>query len=288
MSQKIARVEETKTSSKAKRRVGTNSTKVKGPADSKVSPEASQEQTEPDVIRLTRIKQWYIVADTESYLILKKLGAPMIRIHQTFLPTLQLLTKDKPIRIVGVNFNDAILEPFIDKATGTWTKKYGKCTVTSKVMVFQAAGDKVKAAKEALPKLETVLQNFFNRWGYRFQLSYSEGKESSRIKLHVEYWFDAEKMPLIPLETPVEEIPKVQWDLGFTRLTFSFDDTVKLAKQRKIGYVHLLIEISQGGKFVPYYSSKCLYNQISSVKPMILALMNVLNHDIHNLDNKSE
>lgn len=245
-------------------------------------------KAEPSVINLTRIKQWYVVADIDSYLRLKQLGAPMIRFHQNFLPTLHLLTKSNKVKIQGLDFNQSILDPFFEKTASTWVKKYGKCTITSKVLVFQADGDKVPGAKEAVSKLETLLQTFFQRWGYKFQFSYSESRGGTKMKFHVEYWFDSEKMPILQMETPVEEMTKVQFKVGFTRLTFSFDDPVKVANSKQIGYVHLLIEISQGGKFTPFHSSKCLYSQLSSVKPLLLALMNVLNVDQHNLDNPAD
>lgn len=248
----------------------------------------STEETKPSktVIRLTRIKQWLVVADVDSYKVLKALGAPMLRVHHNFLPTLGLLMKKQGVRAKSVDFESEILDPFLQKTASTWVKKYGKCTITSKVMVFQAGDDKIKAAEEAIPKLEGLLHDFFSRWGYRASFQYSKSKTGNRIKFHVEYWFDSEKMPILPLETPIEEIPKVQFKIGFTRLTFSFEDPSRVKHNSKAGHqVHLMVEVSQGGVFKPIHTTKCLYSQLSSVQPLLLALMSVLNHDQHNLDN---
>lgn len=251
----------------------------------------STEETKPSVskktlIRLTRIKQWYIVADVESYMTLKKLGAPMIRVHQNFLPTLQLLTKKNKVNAVSVDFESEILDPFLEKTAATWTKKYGKCTITSRVMVFQAQDARVGDADKAVANLEARLQSFFSRWGYKFSVQYSKNRQGTRLKFHVEYWFDPERMPILPLEVPVEEVPKVQFKIGFTRLTFSFENPQ--ARSGKAPKVHLLVEVSQGGKFTPIHSTNCLYSQLSSVKPLVNALMNVMSVDIHNLDNEAE
>jgi hypothetical protein len=242
---------------------------------------------EPVVINVTKIKQWYIVADVQSYAELKKMGVPMLRIHQNFLPTFQLLKKKWNFRIKSQDFEDSILDPFMDKVGETWVRKYGTCTMTSKVLVFQARNpDKIRDAKEAVPKLEEKLLSFFNRWGYKCNFQYSEGRDGLRLKFHVEYWFDNDKMPVLPLETPTEQLKPVVLKIGFTRISLSFDPMN--SKDRKIGYVHLKIETSQGGKWQPIHTTKCLPTQFSSVLPMLNALMGVVNLDPHNLDNEAE
>jgi hypothetical protein len=103
------------------------------------------------------------------------------------------------------------------------------------------------------------------------------------------------------LEEAAVDLPKVQWKIGFTRITLSFDNfhskSVSLppqpgqqerGREHKIGYVHLLVEVSQGGKYTPIHSTKCTYTELSSVKPLITALMNVPNMDEHNFDNLPE
>jgi hypothetical protein len=176
-------------------------------------------------------------------------------------------------------------------------------------MKFESTkADAYKVATEAIPKLQDLLEKFFARWGFSSTFDYST--KNGRCKLNVEYWFDTNKLPIVVLEESAVDLPKVQWKLGFTRFTLSFDNyhgrsyrdvTISMQKDRetgeerpveifgdlhhKIGYVHYLVEISQGGKWTPIHSGKCTYTELSSVKPLVTALMNVPNMDEHNFDN---
>jgi hypothetical protein len=253
------------------------------------------------IINLTRIRQWYIVADAESYLTLKEIGVCMTRFHQDFLPTLKLLTDKHDVRGKEVKFKDEILDPFLDRVGNTWMKKHPTfdCTIDSKTMIFEvkkATGYDV--ARKTIPKMEEVLSAFFSRWGYRSKFEYSEAR--GKVRFAVEYWFDPERQPIVVLAEGVQEKPKVQIKFGTMRLSLAFDDprgkveTLRdksgdaSGKRVNIGYVHVTIEISQGGKFVPFHSTRCTYDQVSSVKPIILALMDVPNVHANNFDLKPE
>jgi hypothetical protein len=253
------------------------------------------------IIRLTRIRQWFIVADAESYLILKELGICMTRFHQDFLPTLKLLTDNHGVRGKEVKFREEILNPFLDRVGDTWLKKHPSfdCTIDGKTMVFEVrkpAGYDI--ARKTIPKLEERLAEFFARWGYRSTFEYSEARGKCRFA--VEYWFDPERQPIVILEEDPQEKPKVQLKLGTMRLTFTFDNprgsfsTMQdkngdvNGKGVSIGYVQTQVEISQGGKFVPFHSSRCTYDQISNVHPLIIALMKIPNAHAANLDEQPE
>jgi hypothetical protein len=235
----------------------------------------AQPANKATIIRLTRLKQWYIPADTESYLVLRKAGIPLLRIHRDFLPTVGLLTKKYNIKAKEVNFKTGILDPFLDKVGSSWLRKDNRmCAINATNMRFDAVKpESFDEAKETIPKLQKVLEDFFTRWGYGFRFELSQVK--SRVRLNVEYWLDAEKLPIIPIAQDVAELPRIKLKLGFTRITMSFGDK----------YVDTLIEISQGGVFKPLHTSQCLYSQISSVKPLIVALCNVPSKDTHNSDN---
>jgi hypothetical protein len=227
------------------------------------------------IIRLTRIKQWYIPADTESYIELRKAGIPLLRIHRDFLPTVGLLTKSHNIKAKSVDFKTAILDPFLDKVGASWLRKDNRrCEINATTMRFDAVKpESFEEAKTTIPKLQRVLEDFFARWGYGFRFELSQVK--SRIRLNVEYWHDAERLPIIPLANDVAEGKPIQLKLGFTRITLKFDDR----------FVDTLIEISQGGVFKPLHTSRCLYSQMSSVAPLIKALCTVPNKDPHNFEN---
>jgi hypothetical protein len=226
---------------------------------------------------LTKIKQWWLPVDAESYLALREAGVPLVRFHVDFLPALSLITKKHRIRAKEVSFKDEILTPFLNLVGTTWNKKqHCRATIAARSMKFETLKPEVYTkAKESITKLTDILEKFFVRWGFKYQFEYSESR--GKCKLNVEYYFDSTKMPVIPLETPVTDLPKVQLKIGFTRITMTFGDR----------YVDTLIEVSQGGKFTPLHSTRCTYSQISSVKPMIAALMQVPDHDIHNFDNSA-
>lgn len=258
----------------------------------------SPSRSNPQIIRLTKIKQWYLPVDKESYTILRDAGVPLIRIPADFIPALSLLTKKHHIKAREVSFRDEILGPFLENVGTTWNKKpFCKATIGARNMKFETTKAEVYTKmKEVIPKLVEVLERFFARWGYSYTIVPSESRQ--KWKIDVDYFFDSNKMPIIPLATPVEEQQKIQLKIGFTRLTFTFDDfhsksvtlppllgSSEQRKEHRIGYVHLLIEISQGGVFTPLHSTRCTYTELSSVKPLIAALMHVPNMDIHNFDN---
>jgi hypothetical protein len=232
-------------------------------------------KAQPNIFYLTRIKQWYIPADTEAYLALRKAGVPLLRIHRDFLPTIGLLTKGHNFKFKERSFKDEILDPFLDKVGASWLRQeHRRCEIQAQTMRFDCVrAEAFTQAKETIPKLQKVLEDFFTRWGYSFQFDLSQVK--SRIRLNVEYKLDPEKLPIIPIEEDVAELPRVQLKLGFTRISIAFGTR----------YVDTLIEVSQGGVFKPLHSSRCLYSQISSVKPLIHALCEIPSREIHNFDN---
>lgn len=276
----------------------------------KSSPNKKKAKADKVLIRLTRIKQWFIPVDADSYLALKDAGVPLTRIHQDFLPTVALITKKHGIRALEVKFKDEIMDPFFEKIGVSWNKKlHCRCSIGGRTMKFESLKPEAhKAATEAIPILQDLLEKFFSRWGFSSTFDYSE--KNGRVKLNVEYWHDVNKLPVVVLEEAAEDLKPVQLKLGRTRFTLSFDNyhgksyrdkTVTIQKDRetgedraievfgdlhhKIGYVHYLVEIAQGGKWTPAHSGKCTYTEISSVLPLITSLMNVPAMDPHNFDN---
>lgn len=240
----------------------------------------------PTVISLTKIKQWYLPADAESYQVLKKAGVPLLRIHHSFLPTLRLIAKSNNFVGKEVSFEDTIIGPFREMLAETWNRKYGKAIITNKSMTFLATDpEKIVQLKKALPKLEELIHKFFTRWGFKYTPDYSESKGGNRVKFNLNYWFDSNKLPILNLEEKKDEARKIQLKLGFTRLTFLFEPQTNTGKHSN---VHLTIESSQGGRWTPVKTTKCLYTEISNVLPLVTALMDVLNLDEHNEDNLAE
>lgn len=228
-------------------------------------------------LKLVKIKQWYLAFDVESYNLLLKAGIPLLKFHEDFLPIVQLMCQNKKIKGKLIKWKDDILTPFLIKIGSDFNKnEHCLASINNKIMKFEV--NKSSAAQhiktKVFPKLEEDLINFFNRWGYSQSITYSELRGKARLS--VNYWLDNEKLPILPLKEPIHEIAPVYLRLGSMRLAFRFGEK----------WIETVLEIGQGGKFNPYYSSRCLYSQISSVLPIINALMNVPNKDSHNSDNQ--
>lgn len=228
------------------------------------------------VVKLTKIKQFYMPVDADDYKLLRNLGVPVIRIHENLMPTLMLMFNKHKVKPQSVSFPDAIRDPYLDKIGETWQKKeHRKATIAKTWMKFETTHASIQGpSREAMRKLEASLRRFFQRWGYSaaFEVSESRGK----LKLHVNYRFDPERAPIIPLVEDATSVPQIKLDLGFVRLTLTLMKTD----------VEVNVSIAAGTGWNSLYTSRCLYSQISDVRPMLAALVNVASADPHNSDNK--
>lgn len=258
------------------------------------TPEADANQ---HTLYLVKNRQHYIVRDSAAYAILRSIGVPMLRIHQDFLPIVQEFLGNREIEVETTEFKTAVFEPWLEKTTGTWGRKYGTVKVegdsragtisflaSCKRDVDPTTDEKLQQTKVAVDKLTEIITQFFQRWGYRVEIVYSEKIGGTKIKLHVEYRFDVERMPIVPLETPVQELKEYIIKFGFARVVLQFDEP-KAGKD--IAYVHVRFEVSQGGTWAPVHTSRCTPTQISTVLPMMNALMKVRALDVHNADNEA-
>lgn len=158
-----------------------------------------RQRHQPTVIKLTKIRQWYVPADAESYRALHKLRLTNVRYHEDFLPTLQLLTRKHHIRAQFVDFN-TIQNEFLDRVTATWTKNPArKLFSTRNTLRFESKD--LKNALKVFPEVEKCLQRFFRRWG--FSASFEFSQTPTRAKLVVQYQLDKEKQPVIEFRTGV-------------------------------------------------------------------------------------
>ncbi len=220
-------------------------------------------------ITLTRIKQWYIPADTESYLALKQLKIPLARIEQNFLPTVGVLLKRNGFRAKSVDFRTKILEPQLDKWGALWLKRdHRSVSMSTKNLRFETTKAEAHAmAAKAIPNLEEAIMRFFKRWGFSYKIDYSVAR--GKIRFNVDYYFDQDKLPLITLSEDEATLPKVDLQLGFTKLGFTFGTK----------YIETVVEVSQGGVFTPIHTTKCLYSELSDVRPLLAAFMDSVNKD---------
>jgi hypothetical protein len=228
------------------------------------------------IIRLTKLRQWYLPVDAESYKILRSAGIPLIRIQENFIPTIGMLTKKKKIKARLVDFNDTILNPYLDELGMRWQKKdHRKATINSSVLRFETVhASAAEQARLAVPKIEASLRRFFARWGYTatYELSESRGK----IKFHVAYKYDPNKLPIINLQEDPTSLPVARIDLGYVRISLTMGE-----KELETN-----VSIATGTTWQSIHTSRCLYSQVSDVRQIVNTLMDIPSKDIHNFDNK--
>jgi ribosome-associated toxin RatA of RatAB toxin-antitoxin module len=201
----------------------------------------------------------------------------LIRIPENLFPTLGLLFKKHKIKPQLVSFADTIRNPYFDKLGSTWqAKEHRKATISNSVMKFETTHASIQPqAREAMHKLEASLRRFFTRWGFAhsFEVSESRGK----LKLHVDYRFDPERAPVIPLVEDPTSMPQIRLDLGFMRITL-----VMLKTE-----IEYNVALAAGTDYNSIHTGRCLYSQVSDVRPWISALVNITSNDPHNSDNKA-
>lgn len=228
-------------------------------------------------VKFCKIKGYYFPVDAADYKLLRDHGLSLIRIKEDLMPTLGLLFKNNGIKPVAVSFPETIRDPYFDKLGSAWqAKEHRKATITNSVMKFETTHASVQPqAREALFKVEASLRRFFARWGFShsFEISESRGK----LKLHVQYKFDPERAPIIPLKEDATSVQEIRLNLGFLRITLR-----PMAKELEYN-----VAMAAGTDWNSLHTGRCLYSQISNVKPFIAALVNVASIDPHNADNKS-
>lgn len=228
------------------------------------------------IVKLTKIKQFYFPVDAEDYKLLRSHGMPVIKIHENLLPTLGIVFKKYGIKPQPVSFQDSILNPYLDRLGEKWqSKEHRKASITKSVMKFETLKADIAApSREALHKLETSLRRFFQRWGYSAAFEFSELR--GKLKLHVNYKFDPDRSPVIPLVEDPTSLPAIKLDLGFVRVTLTL-----MQKD-----VEVNVSLAAGTGWNSIHTSRCLYSQISDVRPMLSGLINVVSHDSHNSENR--
>lgn len=238
----------------------------------------SSKKPPQQIIQLTKIKQWYLPVDAESYNILKAAGAPLIRFHEDFLPTLSLLTKPRNIKAKVVSFNDDIMHPFFDKLGELWNnKEHRRATINNTSLKFETTHASIlKNSKAAIEKIEASLRRFFTRWGYTAVFEFSESR--GKCKLHVTYKHNSNNLPVIPLVDDPASQPVVRIKLGYIRISLTM-----MTRE-----VEVNVAIASGTGWNSISTTRCLYTQFGNVKPMINSLMDIVNKDQFNSENSND
>lgn len=229
-------------------------------------------------VKFTKIKQFYFPVDADDYRALRDQGIPLIKIHENLMPTLGLIFEKHGLVPQLIPFKDTILNPYLDRVGAAWQKReHRKATINKTWMKFETTHASIQPeGREAMYKLEASLRNFFTRWGYAasFEVSESRGK----LKLHVSYRFDPEACaPVVPLAENPTSLPTIKLDLGFVRLSIT-----PMKKE-----VEINVALAAGSGWNSIHTSRCLYSQISDVRPILKTLVAFVGKDPHNADNKA-
>lgn len=240
------------------------------------------------IANIVRIGERFIVADKESYLLLKSIQYPSTVIPVALLESAKTALSYKNIEFVMQDFELDILQPFLKRARASWASKNESFTSQSQtgMLILDASSQGAAAAYEIAPKIEDVMTTFFRRWGFKhnFEISESRGK----VRISIEYFFDQKANPVIELAKDAKEFQKYELELGFFKISLSLDDpNGRIAnngnsKEVQIGYVHYTVQIKQGGTFVPYKSGRCTYGEVSSVLPFMSALTKIADNQPNN------
>lgn len=202
----------------------------------------------------------------------------MTKIHENFLPTISLITRPRNIRGKVLNFNEQILGPYLDKLGEIWnSKQHRRAVITNSVLKFETTHASIaKKSQKSFANIEAALRRFFTRWGYVGTFEYSELR--GKCKLHVGYKFDSTRMPIIPLVEDPAALPQIKLKLGFVRLALTLGEKD----------VEINIATASGTEWKSMHTSRCLYSQVSDVRPLIRALMGIVNKEPYNFEVSSE
>lgn len=219
--------------------------------------------SKPQIITLVRIKSWYIPGDAEAYQALKAASVPLLIFHKDFLPTLQLATRRHNIKAKERVWSDLYGDK-LDAIGAKWNASRDRsCRITDNKLVFFAKATAKNRA--AVATLEAGLAKFFARWSFRYYPTFSETPD--KYKLVVEFRFDPELVPIVPVVTP--EV-KREYDLvlGFTRIRLTFYDKPTqdlLAKGLVAPLAVLEVATQTGDTWFPVHTSTFKSAQIKDV-----------------------
>lgn len=233
------------------------------------------------IANIVRIGERFIIADNDSYKLLRAVALPATAIPAAMMDSVKTLLKYKDVELNEQDFDQEFLLPFIKRARASWGAKSEAFTsqFQSGMLILDAAPTGADAARLMAPKIESVMAKFFSRWGFRhtFEMSESRGK----VRISVEYSTDAKVRPVLELEKDARDLKKFEVEFGGIRIGISMDDprgrieSNGNGKDVRIGYVHVDVALKQGGTFIPYQSGRCTYGEVSSVMPLITALMQI-------------
>ncbi len=240
------------------------------------------------IANIVRIGERYIVADNDSYNILREASFPATFIPLGMMESARTLLGYKDVQFNEQDFDQEFLLPFIKRARASWGAKSDAFASQFQpgMLLLDAAQSGSEAARLMAPKIESVMARFFSRWGFKhtFEVSESRGK----VRISVEYSADDKARPILELEKDAKDLKKFEIELGGFKIGISMDDprgrieSTSAGKDVHIGYVHVDLSIKQGGNFVPYHSGCCTYTEVSSVLPMIEALVKIAEYQPDN------
>lgn len=225
-------------------------------------------QQDPKILKLVRIKSWYVPEDDATYKLLRSIRLPLLKINKSFLPVIKLKTGPLGIRATSRDFSE-ILNERLDRVGTQWKSKPGRaCKLTESRLSFSAPCSDQN--RKAIAQIEASFAKFCLRWGHRYAPSYSESGD--RLKLVLDYSFDPDRNPVI--ESGADDMKdSFELELGFTKLKLTFmDKAPKLVGSRQLPPgIHLEVLTKMGTEWKSQHTSMFVSQQIGDLSQFIVA-----------------
>lgn len=225
---------------------------------------AKQDTGHSQVIRLVKIKQWYVPYSGNDYIALVGLGVTSTKIHEDLIDSVKLVASKKGLVIRGRHFQN-VLDSFLESIETQWFRHpYRTAKFTKKRLKF--ATTKAEAFKRAktksIPSIELKLRDFFQRWGLGSEFVYSEHREQAQLV--VDYWISDQRMPVIPVKSDPVVDNKATLELGSHRLVVWVD------KHR----LYWELNVKSGLEWAPKTSGTCSRDEVSNPHALLGVLVN--------------
>lgn|GEM_PF-4072396 len=218
---------------------------------------------EPKVILLVVYKKFYIPANAASYKALCELGMPSTRIHEDLIPMVKSAALAKGYELRGKLWANVRAKAEA-KLAEFWKSVHPNCDAefrTRQWIFSTKKADAYVAAREALPKLERSLREFFDRWGFVGEFVPSESRE--RLKLVINFKMDVKRMPSVTIKKDVQDIEPSILTFGFNRLTM----------RRDKHFLHWSFEQKSGDNWIEKHSSSCTLDELNNPLAFIGSLI---------------
>lgn len=227
----------------------------------------------PRLLRLIKIRQWYLPYDREAYQVVQDCGLNMLKIHEDFLPTLMTLASKLGVEARHQSWRK-LFNKYMDKVGAAWLSRAGrKCKLTEQGLVFSGPLDDLN--KRVTDRLDKALAAFFDRWGFSYDPQYSE--KGNRFKLAVTFSFRGN--PVIGLAPEPNSVHESV--LGWTKIRVTFYNDTRILDRNhpmknKPPQIMLEVFTRNGTEWRLAHSQKMVSVEVDDLRPLLAAFAKML------------